>query len=89
MKGHYTRRRVDSNQKQVVDGLRACGCKVLSLAPMGHGVPDLLVFRWGKFYLLEVKSPGGKLTADEEWFCDEWPVTVVRTVDEALEAVGL
>ena len=35
--------RTDANHRQIVDALRAVGCKVRSLAALGGGIPDLLV----------------------------------------------
>jgi hypothetical protein len=73
-----------------VQALRAAGAQVLSLAPLGHGVPDLLVSRSGRLYLLEVKGLKGGLTPDQVAFHALWPeVQVVRNVDEAFAAVGV
>lgn len=94
--------KIDHTQTAIVDALRAAGCKVLSLAACGKGVPDLLAFRPGRdpvniafgYYpltLLEVKNPAGRgtsLTPDQVKFHAEWPVTVVTTPEEALAAVG-
>jgi hypothetical protein len=90
--------KVDATQAAIVKALRAAGCKVLSLAACGKGVPDLLVQspHWadysGLISLLEVKNPAGRgtsLTPDQVKFHAEWPVTVVTTPEEALRAVGL
>lgn len=95
--------KTDLNQESIVTALRAAGCKVLSLAACGKGVPDLLVmgpYPWQSItdhtvpdiQLLEVKNlsgRGNKLTPDQVKFHAEWPVTVVTSVDEALAAVGL
>ena len=37
--------KVDANQEAIVAALRASGCAVQSLAGVGAGVPDLLVYR--------------------------------------------
>ena len=94
-------RRVDKTQAEIVRALRAAGCSVASLHRVGGGVPDLLVGRAGVTYLLEAKraaEPGHtvkNLHALTNELQDEWaarwrgrPVDVVRTVDEALKAVG-
>ncbi len=89
--------KVDATQAAIVKALRDAGCKVLSLAACGKGVPDLLVRRpeiHVPDYLcfLEVKNPKGRgtaLTPDQVKFHAEWPVTVVTTPEEALRAVGL
>lgn len=91
--------KIDANQPDIVSALEAAGCMVLSLAAVGNGVADLLVYRekkefWetSEFHLLEVKNPAGRgtsLTPDQVKFHAEWPVTVVTTPEEALRAVGL
>jgi hypothetical protein len=84
--------RVDANQAVVVAALRACGAEVLSLAPMGGGVPDALVLHRGKLHLMEIKD-GAKvksaraLTPAQVEFHKRWPVTVVENVQQALAAL--
>ena len=89
--------KVDANQGDIVAALRKVGCEVLSLAAVGKGCPDLLVFYGGigyrahdsHLFLLEVKSAKGKLTPDQVEFHRDWPVIIVRTQEEALRAVGV
>ena len=84
-----TAKKVDANQTAIVDARRECGCKVLSLASLGKGAPDLLVeCPSGKLYLLEVKTAHGKLTHDQLDFHRQWPVMIVHNEIEALRAVG-
>uniref|UniRef100_A0A6M3JHY0 VRR-NUC domain-containing protein n=1 Tax=viral metagenome TaxID=1070528 RepID=A0A6M3JHY0_9ZZZZ len=83
--------KVDANQPEIVQALERCGCTVLSLAPMGRGVCDLLVgLRW-RNVLLEVKGPKGKLTPDQRTFLAAWKGEwyVVDSVGAALKAMGL
>ena len=87
----------DLNQQPIVDALRAAGCSVTILS--APGVPDLLVGRGGRTYLLEVKGGlgprGGKsgreLTKDQLLWWATWQghAMLVRTPQEALQAVGL
>jgi hypothetical protein len=44
----------------------------------------------GENILLEIKSPGGKLTEAEQEFYDTWPgrVSIVWSVADALRAIG-
>ena len=89
--------RTDKNQAEVVDALRAAGCKVQSLASVGDGVPDLLVgLPNRRLVLVEVKDgdkppSDRKLTPKQVKFHDEWagwPVYVVESVGEALELIS-
>lgn len=64
--------RVDGNQSQLAAAFRSLGCSVLSLAPLGGGVPDLLVAINGITWLVEVKMPKGKETADQIEFAATW-----------------
>lgn len=91
--------KVDANQGEIVEALRRIGAGVLSLAQLGKGVPDLLVWYRGAYSLLEIKMPVYRktmpktmepLTPDQERFHWEWPgeIYVVSTVDEAFLAVG-
>jgi hypothetical protein len=81
--------RVDNTQAEIVAALRGVGASVQSLACVGGGVPDLLVSFRGRTYLLELKSPGGRLTpAEADWIaCWRGPVAVVASVAEALHAI--
>lgn len=88
--------KVDANQSEIVAALRAVGCTVLSLASMGDGCPDAIVGRGGVNYLLEIKDgtkppSRRKLTPAEQEWVDSWrgQVTVVESVQEALNAVGV
>ena len=84
-------RRTDANQRDIVAALRMAGCTVHSLHAVGQGCPDLLIGRADKNYLLEVKTEEGKLRRSQEQWIAKWRghVAVVRTIEEALEAVGL
>ena len=39
--------KIDDNQAVIVKALRKAGCEVMSLAAIGNGCPDLLVYRGG------------------------------------------
>ena len=82
------RAKVDRNQEAIVEALRFRGWLVLSLAPLGDGVPDLLLWHCGRgiMRLVEVKVPTGKLTKDQAGFAlAGWPFQVVRSVEQALQ----
>lgn len=88
--------KIDDNHAQVVDALRKAGCKVMSLAAIGKGCPDILAMKGGRLWLLEVKdgskAPSArKLTPAQIKWHAEWvgaPVVVVETAEQALQAVG-
>jgi hypothetical protein len=85
------RGRVDGNQVEIVRALRAVGCSVRCTHQLGQGFPDLLVrTRRRILKQIEVKMPGEKLTPDEMEYARLFPETViVRSVDEALQVVGV
>ena len=87
--------RVDANQPAIIAALRKCGVRVVSLAAIGNGCPDLLCGFRGEWHVLEVKDgskppSARKLTDLEETFINTCPapVYVVKSVDEALKAIG-
>jgi Holliday junction resolvase len=88
--------KIDDNQPQIVEALRAVGCFVQSMAPAGQGVPDLLVGSRGRWFVMEVKDGGKaqskrKLTLDQaRWLLEvrnRAPVHVVETVEQALNVI--
>lgn len=82
-------KRRDANEKAIIEALRAAGASVQQLS--GLDVPDLLVGHHGINFLLEVKMPKGELSDGQFEWVKRWrgrDVYVVRTVDEALAAVG-
>lgn len=85
----------DKSEDPIIDALRAVGAVVHQLSQ--RGVPDLLVCFYNPLththetYLLECKSKGGKLTPAQVAFMETWEghnLFVVKTVDEALKAIG-
>lgn len=64
--------KVDLNQRQMVEQLRACGFTVRHTHTIGKGFPDLIVGRWDINLLVEVKREGEKLTPDEREFFETW-----------------
>ena len=82
--------RIDRNQHEIIEALRACGAKVADLSQLGRGVPDLLVACRGVIYLVEVKNPKSAygrqgLNKHQRAFVDQgWQVNVVTSVDDAL-----
>jgi hypothetical protein len=85
------RGRVDEPQQEIVAALRRVGWDAWSLAPLGKGKADLLAchLATGRLVLMEVKSRRGRLTADQLAVHQRWPIQVVRSVDEAMKAIGV
>lgn len=89
--------KIDANQTQVVESLRAAGATVQSLATIGNGCPDLLVGYRGVTVLLEVKDgrkvpSAQKLTPDQEKWHSNWGggiLAVVNSPDAALKELGI
>jgi hypothetical protein len=83
-------RKVDVNQSEIVEALRAAGAWVQFLYTLGAGVPDLLVIFHEKWFFMELKTAKGRLTDDEVWWHKLCPVSVyiIRSVDEALRCIG-
>lgn len=84
-------KRTDANQAEIMWALRRCGAHVIDLHIIGGGVPDLLVWYDGRYTLVEIKSPEGRLnTREREWLA-AWPgeVAVVRSEEEALQAIRI
>lgn len=90
----------DRNAAGIVSALRHAGAFCAFLDPEGGGgrggLPDLLVAhpRVGT-RLIEVKAPRGRLNAAQQEWHTRWqaaggtPVVVVRSIVEALAAIGL
>lgn len=81
----------DANHTRIVRALRDAGVSVHETHQLGGGFPDLVAGYRGRTTLLEVKTDRGTLTTDERDWHAAWrgQVAIVRTVDEALAAVGV
>ena len=71
-------KKIDANQGEIVDYLRAAGWSVFVTSAVGNGFPDLVVSRAGFTAVVEVKDgskPASKrkLTPKEQAFVDNWP----------------
>lgn len=89
--------KVDTNQAEIVAAMRRVGYSVCDLSRVGGGVPDLLIAGVDRTtgrsvnLLMECKTATGNLNALQRAWHAEWrgPLVVVRSVDEALKAVGV
>jgi Holliday junction resolvase-like predicted endonuclease len=75
----------DSNEPAIVEALEQTGWLVHRISD--PGMADLICYnpRQQRFALVEVKTRRGKLTGPQVAFHGKWPVTVIRSVDEAIE----
>jgi Holliday junction resolvase len=81
--------RTDNTQAEIVDVLRAHGCRVLRSQSPEPGHPDLIVLKpvYQEFdvELVECKARRGKLRTAQQRLRDEgWPIVVLRSADEAM-----
>lgn len=86
---HY-KRRTDKNQVEIINALKTEGFSVVDLSAVGGGVPDLLVARNKKTYLIEVKSEKGQLNQMQINFRRAWKgrIFVIRDMTELNYFVG-
>ena len=84
-------RKPDANEAAIVTALRKLGATVVRLESPLAGVPDLAVGFRGRWHLMEVKTAKGPLSeAQQTWHASaSAPVAVVRSVEQALAAIGL
>jgi len=86
----------DTNHRDIVHALEQVGCTVQDLSLVGGGCPDLAVAFRGANYFIEIKREkakgikGGDLRKSQKKWLATWrgPAFVVRTIDEALCAIG-
>ena len=85
------RAKVDGNQKEIVEFLRANGVSVAITSQLGKGFPDLVCGYRYMTFLLEIKDGSlvpskQKLTPDEKAFLDSWRghYAIVTNAGEAL-----
>ena len=82
----YAARR-DTTHADVRDGLRQAGYSVFDAGSVGGDFPDLVVGAHGLTFLIEVKSPGGKVSEGQSRFAANWrggPVLIVYSLEQAL-----
>jgi len=88
MKHRAYANKVDANQQEIIDELKRIGCEVETISGCA-GMPDLLVALANRLFLLEVKNVKGKNKVNEDQiaFHKRFTTTVVRNIEESLEAV--
>lgn len=81
----YSYHRLDANHAAIRQALEKAGATVVAGGPL-----DLIAGFRGHTVLLEVKTARGKLRVSQRAFLATWQgcAAVVRTVEEALQAIG-
>lgn len=91
--------KIDSNQNEIVEGLRKCGWTVQILSAVGKGCPDIVVGaktsdKGAYNFLIEIKDgnkppSARKLTPDEQKWHTEWKgqVHVINSLEEAIQLI--
>ena len=90
-----TAKRVDDNQREIVNFFRRAGCSVLILSAVGKGCPDAIVGLQlpngaRRNFLIEIKNgnrpPSGQLLTEmEQHFFDTWKgqVMIINSIEKA------
>jgi len=92
--------KIDGNQNEIVDALRAVGAQVAVTSAVGNGFPDLVVGYMHKgvrrVYMIEIKDgelppSARKLTPEQARFHREWfgYCWLANSVSDALAIIGL
>ena len=84
------KKKVDSNQAQIIADLKKIGVSVLNLSRVGGGCPDILVGWQGKNILIEIKTAKGNLNDSQIEFFKEWkgPKFVCKSINEIIEIIN-
>jgi hypothetical protein len=82
-------KRIDGNHAEIRQAMRDAGCNVFDLSGAGKGAPDTIVFNptIDRLWLVEIKMPDGKLTKPQVDFHRDFPVHIVRSVDDAMRLI--
>ncbi len=86
-------KRVDANQRTIVEFLRRAGFSVEHLHTQGKGCPDLLCGIAGKNFLIEIKDgkrKTAKLNELQEIWHSTWKgkVSVIKNIDDCLKFIN-
>ena len=87
----YYAKRVDENQKLIINTFIAMGASILNLSRVGQGCPDLLIGYKGKHSILvEVKANERKsYTEPQVKFMQNWRGGAVCRIDSVDAAIRL
>jgi Holliday junction resolvase len=80
-------RKRDANEPAIVAALQRVGARVMRISQ--KGAPDVLCCFGGQLFALEVKSATGTPTKAQAAQFQGWPIVTVRSVEDALKAIGV
>lgn len=76
-------RRVDCNQKEIVNAFKQLGCSVFDTSRVAGGYPDLTIGKNGKTILVEIKRDlKATFTKSQQEFMDSWKGSTVCRVQD-------
>lgn len=88
-------RKVDDNQKEIVEAFKKLGYSVAHTHIVGKGFPDIVVAKHKKTTLVEIKDgkkplSKRKLTPDELKFHDSWQgdLKIIESVEDVIKFVN-
>jgi Holliday junction resolvase len=92
MAGHRHNNR-DANESDLISELQQVGLDVYRVKSDTAGVPDLLIGYGEDWWLVEIKTDGGKLSTTQEQFIEHHTyynrrVCVARTARDVLRYIG-
>ena len=82
----------DANQSKLVQALEQIpGLDVVDLGAVGDDVPDILIGYMHRNFLVEIKTPTGRLSPGQKEWHINWPGqnAICRTLDDILKVIGL
>lgn len=83
-------KRVDANQREIVDAFKKMGASVFDASHIGAGFPDLLIGYGGRTVLVEIKSSEkAKFTDAQLKFMAEWKGSAVSRINDVQGAITL
>ena len=82
----------DSNQNDIIHALNQIpALDVIDLREVGDDCPDVLIGYAGVNYLVEIKTPTGRMKPGQIRHFEEWPgqTAIARSLDDVLKIIGV
>ena len=83
-------KRVDENQKAILDDLKRLHINYFVASDVGAGFPDIVIGFRGINWFIEIKTETGKQTKSQIKFEKEWQgqYAICRSTEQVLEVIG-